>query len=177
MNTRSTLGTADSRPHAHAHPSRKIPPTPVALAFSLALALALPACATGSYDEDDRPYQSAGEVASDSGFDPGIEPVIGRTEWLETLNENLSDDLCEENEVFRSCYEVSESDCRARAAQVAKGCEYQLWSSIPDALNDEQGQSLGAQIGRCTGEGMFKAFNVAYAYNETESCQKLLSEM
>ncbi len=50
-----------------------------------------------------------------------------------------------------------------------------MWNSIPDALNGEQSEKLGGEIGTCAGDGMFQSFNAAFAYNETEQCQKVLS--
>jgi hypothetical protein len=106
-----------------------------------------------------------------------IEPVVARAAWLINLRENLTQDLCTESEVFRSCYQVAENDCHARATQAATTCEYQLWNSIPEVLNNEQGQRLGAEIGRCAGDGMVQTFNATYAYSDTPQCQKLLSEL
>lgn len=105
------------------------------------------------------------------------EPVVERGAWLSALNDNIGESLCADGEVFRSCYQVAESECRVRAHQAATSCEHPIWNSIPDALNDQQGQELGSQIGRCAGDEMAQAFDVSFAYTETEQCKKVLSAL
>lgn len=105
------------------------------------------------------------------------EPVVARVAWLINVRENISENLCTESEMFRSCYQIAESDCRERARQATTSCEYQVWNSIPEILTNEQGQRLGAEIGRCAGSGMVQTFNATYDYQETEQCKRVLSEL
>jgi hypothetical protein len=105
------------------------------------------------------------------------EPVLSKSEWLDSLHADLTHDLCSEDQVFRSCYSVTEHDCRERVNDIAASCESQYLNEVPEALSALEGRHWGGRIGKCTGDGLFNAVSANYSFNETASCSQLLSEM
>ena len=134
---------------------------------ALGASLMLPACATNPYEKD----------SSDSPDTAEAEAVVGKPAWLANVSNNLSRDLCSPDEVFLSCYELSAADCSTRARDAAVDCEQKISASIPESVNNEAGQRLGAQIGRCTGESLFSSLNLTTPYQETEQCRKVLGNL
>lgn len=114
---------------------------------------------------------------SEASYERTAEPVVSKTDWLRNLHSGLTEELCGGDQIFRTCYSVSEQDCRERVNDIAASCESKYQTSVPEVLSDLEGRHWGGRIGRCTGDGLFEAVSANYSFNETDSCNALLSEM
>lgn len=106
-----------------------------------------------------------------------VEPVVAKTEWLKNVQDSLSANLCADDQLFRSCFSISENECRDRVLEVATNCEFEYQGDIPEALSDHQGKRWGGQIGQCTGEALYEVLDANYAYNETDRCKEFMNQM
>jgi hypothetical protein len=125
--------------------------------------------ATGCSSAPEKPDQS--DVAAE------VEPVVDRVTWLTTIRDGLTEDLCGENEVYRSCFYISETDCHARVSEVTENCENRLHSEMPEAFNESQGKMWAGRVGSCVGDSLNETLSANYPFHETENCSKILSAM
>jgi hypothetical protein len=135
--------------------------------WSSALVLAFASCLIGG-------CASMDEIRAADGYKTG---GVEKSEWLDTMQEEMVTSLCSEDEFYRSCFRLSESECRQRAHEVVATCENLYGSSLPATLTDLQGERWGSRIGACTGDKLYQAIESNYPYEESERCQKLISEM
>jgi hypothetical protein len=111
--------------------------------------------------------------AGDAG-DATLVSVMPRDQWLQNLKDVLSSELCSEDEIFRSCYPVSETECRQHIQAITASCanRYQAW--IPEELHDTDRQSWDKQVGECTGGAMSSLLDAVYPVNDAQTCQQKL---
>jgi hypothetical protein len=131
----------------------------IPLTFSL---LAVIGCASA-------PQQGAG--TSDAN-----ESELSQSPWLQELPQTLSENLCDEKELFRSCYPVTPDECQQQARKVAAGCQARLSSGIPENMSEAQAKKVGGQIGQCAGEALYQLLDDTYPLNETAACKAILDE-
>lgn len=122
-------------------------------------------------------FASGCATAPDIAPENEVEPVMQKSEWLRTVQDNLTNNLCEEDQIFRTCFSITESECKDRVLEAAMGCESEYQGEIPEALSDHQGHRWGGQIGQCTGETLYDVLDANYAFNDTDSCRKFMSPM
>jgi len=108
------------------------------------------------------------------GGDPVLVEVMTRDQWLQNLKDVLSTELCSQDEIFRSCYPVSEGECRQHIQAITTSCanRYQTW--IPEQLHESDRQSWDAQVGECTGGAMSSLLDAVYPVSNAQSCQQKL---
>jgi hypothetical protein len=108
------------------------------------------------------------------GGDPVLVEVMTRDQWLQNLKEVLSTELCSQDEIFRSCYPVSEGECRQHIQAITASCanRYQTW--IPEQLHESDRQSWDSQVGECTGGAMSSLLDAVYPVSNAQSCQQKL---
>jgi hypothetical protein len=105
------------------------------------------------------------------------EASVPRSEWLQALHSEMTQNLCTEDQIFRSCYTLSQSDCQQQAQEAAAICESEYEPAIPEALTEVSGNRWGSRIGKCTGDKLYQAVSTSFAANESESCSRILSEL
>ena len=104
-------------------------------------------------------------------------PVWKKADWIKTVQGNLSNSLCGEGEIFRSCFSITESECRERVQEVTLECESEYDGRIPMVVNHSQGRVWGGQIGQCAGESLYQVLDTGYAINDSNRCQQLVNQM
>jgi hypothetical protein len=110
---------------------------------------------------------------NDTG-DPTLVTVMPREQWLQNLKDVLSVELCNQDEIFRSCYPVTEMECREHIESITASCanRYQAW--IPDELHDTERQNWDQQVGECTGGAMSSLLEAVYPQSDALTCQQKL---
>jgi hypothetical protein len=108
------------------------------------------------------------------GGDPVLVEVMTRDQWLQNLKEVLSTELCSQDEIFRSCYPVSEGECRQHIQAITVSCanRYQTW--IPEQLHESDRQNWDSQVGECTGGAMSSLLDAVYPVSNAQICQQKL---
>jgi hypothetical protein len=106
--------------------------------------------------------------------DPVLVELMTRDQWLQNLKEVLSTELCSQDEIFRSCYPVSEGECRQHIQSITASCanRYQTW--IPEQLHELDRQNWDQQVGKCTGGAMSSLLDAVYPVSNSQSCQQKL---
>jgi hypothetical protein len=79
------------------------------------------------------------------GGDPVLVEVMTRDQWLQNLKEVLSTELCSQDEIFRSCYPVSEGECRQHIQVIRLGFLSNSMSQIDKTGIRKLGNARAAQ--------------------------------
>ena len=143
------------------------------LCTALFSAFMLAGCASAPEYNELQPYNQGYSDARPAQ----VEAVTPKSEWMQSLTSNLSDELCADDQMFRSCYSITTDDCHQRAERVAASCETEVDPSIPAELSDWQSRRWGGSIGRCAGEQLYQTLDTTYAFTDTARCQQFLSEL
>jgi hypothetical protein len=116
-----------------------------------------------------------------AGFQPDpVSVTAPSTDWLSDLGANLSQELCADGSVFRTCYALGPEECRSHAMESIAGCEASLGPTIPATLDEEAGVRLGADIGSCAGERLAESLDpsaVTRLGMATPECQQMLGAL
>jgi len=75
--------------------------------------------------------------------------------FKENIHQNIVDKLpkilCEEKQVFRKCYAVSELECKQLVSVTAESCWRTLEGQITEDKTIDELGAIGNQIGQCAG--------------------------
>lgn len=75
-----------------------------------------------------------------------------KSAYLKSAEERLPAVFCSEGSYFRTCFKVSESECRSAASASIVSCIQQYDAEIPKELKHPQDTAgWGAKLGACTG--------------------------
>lgn len=93
-------------------------------------------------------------IASSSTFaaePPAQPPSSGNKNlWVATMQNNLPKTLCQPQQYFVKCFDVTEAQCLETTALYVKGCLDSLSLALPSELSKEQGEHWGKMVGRCS---------------------------
>ena len=77
---------------------------------------------------------------------------ISKDIWLGQMRAVMSSALCTNEQIFRQCFNVSESQCKMAVTDATNACVNQYERKIPEKLKlPEKGRYWGFQLGMCAG--------------------------
>lgn len=82
---------------------------------------------------------------------------LNKTQWMKEVSIQLPKEVCTDSSFFRSCYEITQQECLAKAESSLKTC---LGATpIPNVVSSlTHGQKLGLKVGGCLGVALQKEF-------------------
>ncbi len=102
---------------------------------------------------------SAGCVAdAQEAPPPPAKLQLKGAEWVAAMKGALPQALCEPQQYFRQCFEVTKDACLAQATKESEACLAKYADKLPAVFNQpEDGTEWGAVVGRCAGVAYEKA--------------------
>lgn len=86
--------------------------------------------------------------------------IIDKKTWLTEISITMSSQFCKKNSYFRSCFNISDIQCKSEATNAVQSCISGLTSLIPEQLlQPVEGTDWGQKIGSCAGK-VFYSTNI-----------------
>jgi len=78
---------------------------------------------------------------------------VNKKDWINAMSTALPTALCNSNQYFRKCFNVSAQECEETMSSAARICLSKSEKHIPNTLiQPEDGTHWGAIVGKCVGE-------------------------
>ena len=74
---------------------------------------------------------------------------VSKADWADKMSEQMPSIMCQSNQYFRTCYNVSEQTCQSVASSAISTCLSQNDSKVPNILNEQNGRQWSSTIGQC----------------------------
>jgi hypothetical protein len=101
------------------------------------------------------------------GATASAETAVPKDTWVKSMRDFLPAALCRDGWYFRSCFELTASECHAGATTATAACLQQYDTQIPQELQQpDDGRLWGDRVGTCAGtllEASFRAKRISTA--------------
>jgi len=78
---------------------------------------------------------------------------ISKEAWMDSMSTVLPTALCQADQYFRQCFDVSQTECEETATSATRVCLQKYKDKIPNTLvQPRDGAYWGSLVGACAGE-------------------------
>lgn len=70
--------------------------------------------------------------------------------WAENVEQKLPELLCDKNQYFVQCFDVTEPECLEFTKLLVHACLSNVTLALPQQIDPQQGEYWGQMIGRCS---------------------------
>ena len=95
------------------------------------------------------------------------------TLWAEQMAKALPEPFCRDTMYFRTCFKISEQDCRTMTTAQIEACLDRHPDIVPKDVNRQTGQAAGNRLGTCAGEGLESALRRQGKFTGAAHCNDL----
>ena len=97
-------------------------------------------------------------VAQEAAAPPAGKVQVPRDTWVSAMKEALPNALCESQQYFRQCFDVTREACVAQTKKDTVSCLAKHADKLPAVFNQpEDGTEWGTVVGTCAGVAYAKA--------------------
>lgn len=104
------------------------------------------------------------------------ETTVPKETWAKSMRDILPAAICRDGWYFRSCFEITASECHAAVTTATAACLQQYDAQIPQELRQpDDGTFWGNRVGTCAGtifEATFRAKRISTAKCDDPSAWK-----
>jgi Asp-tRNA(Asn)/Glu-tRNA(Gln) amidotransferase B subunit len=79
-----------------------------------------------------------------------IESISSKKSWVDNVEKTLPTLLCDKNQYFVQCFQVTENECVDFTKLLVRACLNNVSLALPQQMNNQQGEYWGQMVGRCT---------------------------